>query len=226
MSLTLYYHPLSSYCHKVLIALYEKGLPFERRVVDLGNEAERAAFVALWPIGKFPLLRDEMRGRTVPESSTIIEYLDGLSPEPRLIPADPDVGLQVRLQDRFLDLYVHGPMQKIVGDRLRPADQTDPFGVKEARARLELAYGMLDVRLQGRAWMEGQHFTMADCAAGPPLFFGSMLVPFAAGYPTLAAYFERLKQRPSYARVLEEARPFLHMVPRERSEDGASTGGQ
>jgi glutathione S-transferase len=98
--------------------------------------------------------------------------------------------------------------------------------VEEARARLELAYCMLDARLQGRTWMEGQHFSMADCAAGPPLFFGSMVAPFTAGHPTLAAYFERLKQRPSYARVLEEARPFLHMVPRERSEEGASTGGQ
>jgi len=224
MSLTLYFHPLSSYCHKVLIALYEKDLAFEKRAVDLGNEAERAALLALWPVGKFPVLRDEAHDRTVPESSIIIEYLDGLCAQPRMIPADPDEALQVRLQDRFLDLYVHSPMQKIVGDRLRPPGQADPFGVKEAKARLALAYGMLDARLKDRTWMEGGHFTMADCAAAAPLFFASMLVPFETGYPALGAYFERLKQRPSYARALEEARPFLHMVPRERAEN-ASTGG-
>jgi glutathione S-transferase len=226
MSLTLYFHPLSSYCHKVLIALYEKDLPFEKRAVDLGNDAERAALLALWPIGKFPVLHDEAHGRTVPESSIIIEYLDGLCAKPRMIPADPDEALQVRLQDRFLDLYVHSPMQKIVGDRLRPPGEADPFGVKEAKARLELAYGMLDARLRDRTWIEGEHFTMADCAAAPPLFFGSMLVPFETGYPALGAYFERLKQRPSYARALAEARPFLHMVPRERDESSLSTGGE
>jgi glutathione S-transferase len=207
MSLTLYFHPLSSYCHKVLIALYEKDLPFEKRAVDLGNDAERAALLALWPIGKFPVLHDEAHGRTVPESSIIIEYLDGLCAKPRMIPADPDEALQVRLQDRFLDLYVHSPMQKIVGDRLRPPGEADPFGVKEAKARLELAYGMLDARLRDRTWIEGEHFTMADCAAAPPLFFGSMLVPFETGYPALGAYFERL-------------------VPRERDESSLSTGGE
>jgi glutathione S-transferase len=226
MTLTLYYHPLSSYCHKVLIALYENELPFEKRLVDLGDAAERAALLALWPIGKFPVLRDEARDRTVPESSIIIEYLEQFAPRNRLIPADPDEALQARLQDRFFDLYVMEPMQKIIGDRLRPADKTDAFGVGEAKVRLKTAYGMLEARLQDGAWAAGRHFTIADCAAGPPLFFANMLVPFEEEYPVLAAYFERLRRRPSYARVLDEARPFLHMVPRERTENSASTGGQ
>jgi glutathione S-transferase len=126
MTLVLYFHPLSSFCQKALIALCENGTPFEPRIVDLSDEASRAAFLRLWPIGKFPVLRDEARDRLIPESSVIIEYLDQHYPGPApLVPADPDLALKTRLADRFYDLYVHEPMQKIVGDRLRPAGERD-----------------------------------------------------------------------------------------------------
>ena len=76
MHLTLYYHPLSSYCHKVLVALYEHGIDFDGRIIDLGNQADRAELAALWPFTKFPVLRDHTGERDVVESSIIIEYLD------------------------------------------------------------------------------------------------------------------------------------------------------
>lgn len=127
MSLTLHFHPLSSFCWKVLIALYENDTPFAPHMVDLGNEAERAALLKLWPIGKFPVLHDDAMDRTIPESSIIIEYLDNHYPgRTRFIPADQKLALQTRLRDRFYDLYVHLPMQKIVGDRLRPQGSKDP----------------------------------------------------------------------------------------------------
>src|SRR5471030_2501537 len=137
MSLKLYYHPLSSFCWKVLIALYENDTPFTPVMVDLGNAEERAELLKLWPIGKFPVLRDEAKGSVIPESSIIIEYLDTHYPgRVRFVPADTDLARQTRLRDRFYDLYVHLPMQKIMGDRLRPADAKDAYGVAEARARL------------------------------------------------------------------------------------------
>ena len=112
MSLLLYCHPLSSFCQKALIALYENDTPFTPNKVDLGNPAERAALLKLWPIGKFPVLGDDARGQTVPESSVIIEYLDRHYPGPtRFIPADPELALQTRLRDRFYDLYVHLPTE-------------------------------------------------------------------------------------------------------------------
>src|SRR4051812_17882811 len=120
MSLTLYYHPLASYCWKVLIALYENRTPFQPHLVDLSNESARAEFVKLWPIGKFPVLRDAARARTIPESSLIIEYLAQHYPgETQLIPKNAELAFATRAQDRFFDLYVHEPMQRIVGDRLR-----------------------------------------------------------------------------------------------------------
>src|SRR5215204_3900275 len=135
MSLTLCFHPLSSFCQKVLIALYENDTPFEPHIVDLADEAASAAFKKIWPIGKFPVLRDDAKDRTVPESSIIIEYLDLHYPgRTRLVPVDPDLAWQTRLRDRFYDLYVQEPMQKIVADRLRPAGVKDPFGVEQARA--------------------------------------------------------------------------------------------
>lgn len=214
MSLTLYFHPLSSFCHKVLIALYENATPFTPRLVDLGDAADRAAFQKIWPIGKFPVLRDEARGETVPESTVIIEYLARHHPGPvELLPQDADAAAAARLRDRFIDLYVHLPMQAIVGDRLRPVDMKDPFGVDQARARLATALGMIEADMAGQTWATGETFTMADCAAAPALFYADKVMPLAGDYPHTAAYLDRLKVRPSYARTLAEAQPYLHLFP-------------
>lgn len=213
MSLTLYFHPLSCYCQKVLIALYENGTPFTPKLVNLGDPGERTEFLALWPIGKFPLLEDG--ARLVPESSVIIEYLalHHAGPE-ALLPENPVAALDVRRLDRFFDLYVTTPMQKIVLDRIRPADGKDPLGVEEARQMLKRAYGVLEAELEGRTWAAGESFTMADCSAAPALFYAERCVSFQGGYPRLAAYFERLRTRPSFARVLAEAEPFFQLFPR------------
>jgi glutathione S-transferase len=215
MSLTLHFHPLASYCHKALIALYENATPFTANLVNLGDERERAALLKLSPIGKFPVLRDDARDQTVPESTIIIEYLDRHYPgRTRFIPEETGLALQTRLRDRFYDLYVHEPMQKIVGDRIRPQGSKDPHGVEEARARLRTAYGMIDREMTTRTWAMGDTFSLADCAAAPALFYANEVLPFAA-HASLAAYFNRLMGRPSYARVLKEAEPYFAMFPRE-----------
>lgn len=215
MSLTLHFHPLASYCHKVLIALYENDVPFTPNKVDLSNEAERAALLKLWPIGKFPVLCDDARSVTVPESTVIIEYLDRYYPgRTRFIPSDFDAAWQTRLRDRFYDLYVHEPMQRIVGDRLRPEGSKDPHGVAEAKARLQTAYGIIDQQMATQTWATGEAFGLADCAAAPALFYANEVMPFGEGFGNLTAYFARLKARPSYARVLEEAEPYFAMFPR------------
>ena len=211
--LTLYYHPLSSFCWKALIALYENETPFTPVMVDLGNETERAALLKLWPIGKFPVLRDDAKDRILPESSIIIEYLDSEYPgATRFIPAEAKAALQTRLRDRFYDLYVHLPMQKVVGDRLRPAEAKDPHGVDEAKARIESCYGMIDKELAGKTWAMGEVFGLADCAAAPALFYANKVLPFGAHH-NVAAYLDRLKARPSFARVLKEAEPYFNMFP-------------
>ena len=216
MSLALHFHPLASYCWKALIALYENDVPFTPNLVDLGNPAERAALVKLWGIGKFPVLQDDARGEIVPESSIIIEYLDRHhGGRTRLIPADPDKALQVRLRDRFFDLYVHLPMQKVVVDRMRPDGKRDPHGVEEARAQLKTSYAMVEQQMAGGGWAIGADFTLADCAAAPSLFYANMAEPFGDSHRNVAAYLERLKARPSVARVLKEAEPYFHMVPKE-----------
>jgi glutathione S-transferase len=217
MSLTLHFHPLASFCWKALIALYENGTPFTPNQVDLGNPAKRAALLKLWPIGKFPVLQDDARGETVPESSIVIEYLDRHYPGPtRFIPDDSGRALQTRLRDRFYDLYVHLPMQKIMLDRMRPEGSKDPHGVEDARAQLRTSYAMIEQQMVKGGWAAGDDFSLADCAAAPPLFYGSMVEPFGDGQKNLAAYFARLKARPSFARVLKEAEPYFNMVPKER----------
>ena len=216
MSLRLYFHPLSSFCQKALVALYENDTPFDRRIVDLGDETSRAAFLAVWPIGKFPVLRDEGRDRTIPESSIIIEYLHAHYPgRTKLLPDDADGALQVRLWDRFYDQHVMEPMQLIVANRLRPDGRKDPFGVEKAKARLQTAYAVIEREMATRTWAAGEAFSMADCAAAPALFYADKVMPFGDAHANMARYFARLRQRPSYARALAEAEPYFHLFPDE-----------
>ena len=210
MSLTLYYHPLASFCHKVLIALYENGTEFERRIIDLGNEVDRAELQALWPFCKFPVIRDHGRKRDVAESTVIIEYLDRyFGGERPLIPGEWDDALEVRLWDRLFDNYVHAPMTQIVADRISGAHGD----LTSQRATLATAYGMIDRRMASRTWVAGQHFSMADCAAAPALFYASTLQPFPDAFSHLRAYFDRLIERPSFKRVIEEAKPYFSLYP-------------
>jgi glutathione S-transferase len=214
MALILHYHPLSSFCWKVLIALYEKGAAFERQVIDFGNPESADAFRALWPLAKMPVLVDDSAGMALPETSIIVEWLDiRFGGEPRLIPADPEAALDVRLCDRLFDLYLHHSMQKIVGDRLRPEADRDAYGVAEARRMLRTGYALIEERFAPAPWAAGAAFGLADCSAAPALYYANKVEPFGDAHPILAGYLERLIDRPSFARVLREAEPFAHMFP-------------
>jgi glutathione S-transferase len=211
MTLTLYYHPFSSFCQKVLIALYENATPFEGRVIDLGDAGSRAELEAVWPLTKFPVLRDEAAGVTVPESGLIIEYLAerhaGAVP---LVPTDFRTRLQARIWDRFFDNYVNVPMQKAMLPVIFPDRPADP-GAEEARTALARAYAVLDAQLAGGGWAAGEDFTIADCAAAPGLFYANLAVPFGE-HSNLAAYFERLISRPSFKRAVDQARPYRRFL--------------
>jgi glutathione S-transferase len=223
MSLKLYFHPLSSFCQKVLIALYENETPFEPHIVDLGSESAFAEFKKMWPIGKIPVLRDEARDLAIPETSIIIEYLSQHYPgKTKLLSEDADLARQTRLRDRFHDLYVNVPMQKVVTDRLRPEGKNDPYGVEDARSLLKTSLGMIDQEMASRIWAMGDQFTMADCAAAPALFYANIVAPFAKTYWNAAAYLHRLMERPSVARVFKEAEPYFKLFPKRPDEHLAS----
>jgi len=214
MSLKLYLHPLASYCWKVLLALYENATPFESVLIDLGDPAMRAEFAKLWPFAKFPVLRDEARDETVPESTIIIEYLAEHYPgRVELIPQDRDAARNVRFCDRFFDLYVHTPMQTIVGDRNRPPGSKDPYGVEQARATLRTAYDRIEREMATKRFAASDTFSMADCAAAPALYYANRVLPFGSTLPNTAAYLERLLDRPAFRRVMSEAEPYFAMFP-------------
>jgi glutathione S-transferase len=210
MTLILHSHPLASYCWKVLIALHETGLAFEARMVDLGNREARAAFAALWPTAKIPLLQHG--DRVVPETSIMIEYLDRLAGGTALLPRDAEAQLATRLWDRLFDCHVMDPMQRTIAQMLRPEAERDPQALAAARNDLSNAYDLVEQRLVGR-WAAGHDFTMADCAAAPALFYASTVQPFPSGHMRLAAYFEDLMARPSVRRVVDEARPWFKYYP-------------
>jgi glutathione S-transferase len=206
----LYAHPFSSYCQKVLIALYENQTPFEYRMLEDPGAMEE--LTALWPMKRFPVLVDA--GRTVFEATSIIEYLGVHRPGPvRLVPDDPDAALEVRMLDRFFDNYVSTPQQKVVADRLRPEAVRDPHGVAEARAMLRTAYAWLDQWMADREWAAGGSFSLADCAGAPFLFYAVWTERIDDAFANVTAYRRRLLARPSFARAVEEARPFRSYFP-------------
>ncbi len=212
MSLQLYAHPFSSYCQKVLMALYENGTPFKFRMLGPDDPSTGAEFATLWPLTRMPLLVDD--GRAVMEATIIIEYLDLYHPgAAHLLPTDARAALGARMMDRFFDNYVMTPMQKIVADCLRPADARDPHGVAHAHALLDRAYRWLDGQLQDREWSAGADFSLADCAAAPSLFYADWVHPIAPGFAHLIAYRKRLLARPSFARAVDEARPHRPLFP-------------
>lgn len=207
----LYAHPFSSYCQKVLIALYENDIPFELRMLG-GDEQAAAEHAALWPLKRMPVLVDE--GRTVLEASIIVEHLALHHPGPvKLIPADRQAALDVRMMDRIFDNYVATPMQRIVFDVIRAPENRDRQGVAEARKMLDTAYGWLDERMRGREWAAGDAFSLADCAAAPALFYADWAHPIGAKFSSVRAYRARLLARPSFARAVEEARAYRPLFP-------------
>jgi glutathione S-transferase len=210
MSLTLYAHPFAAYCWKTLIALYENATPFTYRLVE--DAAGWAELESLWPIRKFPLLRDG--DATIAESSIIIEYLMRRYPgTARMIPVNEDAALTVRFMDRFFDNYVMSPMQTLVSDRMRPEAERDDKGVAYARKMLDVAYGWLEEKLSPQAWAAGSTFSLADCSAAPALFYADWVQPIGDRYPGVLGYRRRVLARPTVVRVVDEARPFRKLFP-------------
>ena len=209
MSLTLYAHPFSSYCQKVLMALYENDTPFEYR--NLEDQDASAQCKALWHIGKFPVLVDD--GETVAETSIVIEHLQLNHPgAARLIPEDPNAALEVRFMDRFFDLHVMNAMNIPVAEALRP-DGRKEAGLADAARLLDVAYAWLEERLQGRTWAAGETLSMADCAAAPSLFYADWVHRIGEQFPTLRAYRSKLLAHPSFSRCVEEARQYRSYFP-------------
>lgn len=212
MALKLYAHPFASYCQKVLTSLYENGTAFEFLMLDQTHPQHLDELEALWPMKRFPVLVDA--GHVVIEASSIIEYLDLHHPGPvRLIPQDPDTVLEVRTMDRFFDNYVSTPQQKIVFDSLRDEAARDTQGVAEARAMLDTAYAWLDRTMAGRIWAAGDDFSLADCGAAPFLFYADWTHPIDPAHANVHAYRHRLLSRPSFARAVDEARPYRPLFP-------------
>ena len=198
MTLVLHGHPFSSYTQKVLVALYETATPFTWRVLDGPPAFEELG--KLWPLRLVPVLQDS--DATLIEASIIIEHV-----APRLVPS-----LEVRFLDRFFDNYVMTPMQKVVTNQLRPEAERDLRGVAEAKARLDVSYGWLESRVK-EPWAAGDTFTLADCAAAPSLFYADWVQPIGERFPAVRAYRTRLLKRASFARAVDEARPFRPYFP-------------
>jgi glutathione S-transferase len=212
MALQLYFHPFSAYCQKVLISLYDNGTPFERNVLEGPGSPADQRLAELWPIKRWPVLLDG--DRAVPEATCIVEYLDLYHPGPvRMIPEDPKAALETRFMDRFFDNYIGGPILQIVFNELRPQEARDPHGVKQSRELMDTAYAWLDKTMANREWAAGSRYTLADCSAAPFLFYADWTHRIPQRYANVHAYRRRLLAYPSFARIVDEARPYRDLFP-------------
>jgi len=206
----LYAHPFSSYCQKAIVAFYETATPFELRHLEAPGVGEELA--ALWPLKRFPVLKDG--DTTIVEATAIIEYLAATRPEAAwLVPADPVAAVEARMMDRIFDNYVNGPQQAFIYDALRPEDRRHPASVADAAAVLDRIYPWLDERMRGREWATDHGFTLADCGAGPALFYADWTYPIPEQFEALRAYRARLLARPAMARAVDEARQYRSYFP-------------
>jgi glutathione S-transferase len=213
MTLVLHAHPLSPFCQKVLMALYETETPFTFNLIDLGNGAARDSLASIWPIGGLPVLEDKRRGEIVPQASAIIEYVDLFYPgRTKLLPFNPVAAWSARAQDRFFDANVQAPVQKIVTDRLCPPGRDDPYGVSQAKAQLRAALDLLERTMTNKVWAAGDTFSIADCAAGPALWYANVVMPLERRHPHTAVYLDRLEKRPSLARIVKDAMPYQDLL--------------
>lgn len=212
----LYYYPLSTYSQKVLIACYEKSVEFTPELVFLFDEAQREAYRTIYPLGKIPLLvLDD--GHWVPESSIIVEYLDThYSDGPKLIPDDADLSRQVRFKDRMYDLYLNEPVTALIFESWKPEPERNQELIARSRSRIAVMYDFMEMNLAKQTWTNGEAFSLGDCAAAPPMFYAQEVAPFDAR-PNIVAYWQRLQERPSIRRVLDEAAPYLAKIQESRS---------
>ncbi|MEP6982357.1 MAG: glutathione S-transferase family protein [Sphingomicrobium sp.] len=210
MSLQLFAHPFSSYCQKVLIALWADGTEFEYRLLESDHPENFTELKRHSPFGLFPLLIDD--GKPILETSIIIEHLQLHHPGPTQWIPEGDEGLRVRFLDRFFDLYIMNTMQVGVANALRPEGTGDAYGEERARERLNIAYDWLDSNL-GEPWAVGEEFTLADCAAAPSLFYADWVEEIGAKRPRLAAYRARLLAHPIVARAVDEGRQYRSYFP-------------
>jgi glutathione S-transferase len=195
--LTLYMHPLASYCWKVLLALYETETPFTAKHIDLSDPAQKAELLRVSPFARFPVLVDG--DQIVHESSIIIEHLG--------LPAS----LELRARDRFFDTYVMDPMGRIVREKLQAHDP--PAADLEM---LETAYRLVEDFI---GELGADPLTIADCAAIPSLFYADYVLPIEG--PKTRAYLERMLARTSMQRIRAEAAPYWKHFPFATARSGA-----
>lgn len=208
----IYGHPFASFYWKVLIALYERNVPFEFLMVDPEHPEHGEAVRRLAPTGQFPVLVDG--DRTVIESAAIIEYLDLCHGDaPPMVPSDRREAIEARQMDGVFDDYVMAPLQRAVANVLREEAKHDPHVEGEVKMALDRSYAWLERWMAGREWAANGRFGIADCAAAPALFYAHWGFPIPDRLAELRAYRARLLARPSIARVVDEARPWRHYFP-------------
>ena len=202
----LYYHPLSTYSQKVLIALYEKGIDFTPEIVNLMDPEAHSRYRETYPMGKVPCLQLD-DGHIIPESSIIIEYLESLA-EPTLLRGDVDERRRIRFKDRMYDLYLTEAVATLLFQGLKPESEQDPERIEKARSNIATMYGFMENEFTNQAFSNGEEFLMSDCAAAPALFYAQQVAPFSE-HKNICAYWERLIARPSIQRTQEAATPYL-----------------
>ncbi len=212
----LYSLDLSPYAARVRISIYAKKLPIEI-VAPPAAGIKSAEYLALNPMGKIPvLLLDD--GVSIPESETIVEYLEDAFPDPALRPHGPEAAARVRLIARVAELYVMSPLSALY-PHLDPA-RRDEAAVDAAMARLESGISYLETFMAHGPYAAGEKFTTADGQVTPTVFFVNAILSrldrleVMSRHQRLSGYVRTAKTDPVLAKVMGEMAEGMKMSGR------------
>ena len=207
----LYSGPLSLFSRKVEIALYEKSVEFERIEVAFtqteGYRPKHPHVLAANPKGQVPVLADG--DLTLFDSTVILEYLEDAYPTPALYPADARQRARCRMVEVYADEILFTDVRRLLYRTEPPLADAERQAARQAEGRrgedgIVGHFGRLDGELGGRDYFCGD-FSVADVAMFMTVHFAVRLNgPSLDGFPALAAWYQRVGERPSAARVVRE----------------------
>lgn len=223
--ITLSGFTLSNYYNKVKMVLIEKGIPFTEERCKMSGPADEEMLMCS-PLGKVPFIRTEQGALC--ESGVIVEYLEALQPEPRMLPADPWSQAKVRELVTFVELHLELVVRELYPEAFFGGKVSD---ANKARVHKLLTRNIAAFQRLARfsPYLAGPDFTLADCAAyvslplvalGTKVIYGTDLLQ-AAGIDW-KSYIKLIEQRPSAQKVTADRKADQEAQVRERAASPAA----
>lgn len=197
----LYASPASSFARKIRVMLIEKNVPHE---VIMVNVWESKDYQSVNPIGKVPALELD-DGRVLINSPLIADYVDGKYPNPRFIPTDPELRLEVRRREAIADGAMDAGAATLYENKFHDEAVRSKSYLDRLRGKMDTGFTALDGMLGSRPWMVGDSMTLADLAICCHIGFLAVRMPHLfpqERYPNLTRLWKTMEARESMKKTV------------------------